>query len=177
MPILINKLSVVSDCWTPYTSDALPAALSPEDHVLVSVSDWPALRSTLIASSAQIGVCAANTTEPEILENDLSRLNLIAIDFPIFTDGRGYSLARQWREAGFRGELRAIGDILPDQIFYLARCGFDTFALKDGQSPEIALAALHTFSTSYQAAADTPLPLYRRESHTATTAAPTNETS
>ncbi|MEJ2756692.1 MAG: DUF934 domain-containing protein, partial [Gammaproteobacteria bacterium] len=88
MPILINKLSVVSDCWTPYTSDALPAALSPEDHVLVSVSDWPALRSTLIASSAQIGVCAANTTEPEILENDLSRLNLIAIDFPIFTDGR-----------------------------------------------------------------------------------------
>ena len=143
------------------------------------MTDWPALRSRLNASSAQIGVRAANTTEPEILEKDLSRLNLIAIDFPIFTDGRGYSLARLLREAGFRGELRAIGDILPDQIFYLARCGFDTFALKDGQSPETALAALHTFSTSYQAAADTPLPLYRRTTNTTNTttrAAITNET-
>jgi uncharacterized protein (DUF934 family) len=85
------------------------------------------------------------------------------VRFASFTDGRGYSLARMLRERyGYRGELRAIGDVLRDQIYYLSRCGFDAFALRADQKPEQALAALDDFSEAYQTSVDRPHPLFRR---------------
>jgi uncharacterized protein (DUF934 family) len=88
---------------------------------------------------------------------------LVAVNFPQFTDGRGYSSARLLRERyGWRGELRAIGDVFRDQLFYLARCGFDAFALRQGEDAQAALAAFDDFSDAYQTAADRPLPLFRR---------------
>ena len=75
--------------------------------------------------------------------------------FPAFTDGRGYSTARLLRQRyGFKGELRAFGDILHDQLYELGRCGFDSFALREDQDPVEALRAFDEFSESYQAAAD-----------------------
>ena len=94
---------------------------------------------------------------------DLERVVLIAIEFPRFTDGRGYSVARMLRQRhGFTGELRAVGWVLRDQLYYLERCGFTAFELKDGKSLESALEAFAEFSVSYQAAADEKRPLYRR---------------
>ena len=91
------------------------------------------------------------------------RLELIAVNFARFSDGRGYSLARLLRgRYGYRGELRAVGDVLLDQLFYLMRVGFDAYALRDDQDPLAAGAALRTFSASYQAGADQPLPLFRQ---------------
>ena len=88
---------------------------------------------------------------------------MVAIAFPVFTDGRGYSLARLVRERlGFRGELRAVGDVQRDQIFYLLRCGFDAFALGAGKQLDEALGAFEDFTEAYQAGADQPIPLYRR---------------
>ena len=76
-----------------------------------------------------------------------------------FTDGRGYALARLLRERyGYRGKLRAIGEVPRDQLHYLARRGFDAFALGAEQDPERALAALGEFSVAYQAAAEPPKP-------------------
>ena len=77
----------------------------------------------------------------------LATLPLIAIRFPVFTDGRGYSLARLLRgRHGYAGELRAVGDVLRDQLYFLQRCGFDSFALRADQPPEEALAAFHDYS-------------------------------
>lgn len=82
------------------------------------------------------------------------RSPLVAIDFPSFTDGRGYSIARQLRAAGYAGELRAVGDILRDQAFYLARCGFTSLAPAAHVSSATILAGLGDFSQAYQPAAD-----------------------
>jgi uncharacterized protein (DUF934 family) len=85
------------------------------------------------------------------------------VHFPTFTDGRGYSTARLLRERyGYRGELRAVGDVLRDQLFYLSRVGFDAFALRQDQDAEGALASLADFSESYQASVERPQPLFRR---------------
>jgi uncharacterized protein (DUF934 family) len=88
---------------------------------------------------------------------------MVAVHFPKFNDGRGYSSARLLRERlGFAGELRAVGDVLRDQLFLLARCGFDSFALRADQDPASALSAFKDFSVRYQAATDEVLPLFRR---------------
>jgi uncharacterized protein (DUF934 family) len=85
------------------------------------------------------------------------------VNFPKFGDGRGYSAARLLRERyGWRGELRAIGDIFRDQLQFLAGCGFDAFALREGEDPQEALAGFGVFSESYQATVAQPLPLFRR---------------
>jgi len=87
------------------------------------------------------------------------------VSFPVFTDGRGYSIARLLRDRhGWTGELRAVGDVLRDQLFALARCGFDSFALRAGQDVQASLAAFGDFSVRYQSATDEPMPLFRRRS-------------
>jgi uncharacterized protein (DUF934 family) len=90
-------------------------------------------------------------TEIETIVADLPRYKTIEITFDAFTDGRGYSSAKLLRDRyGFLGELRAIGDVTIDQLFYLARCGFDSFALRDDQDVALAKASLNAFSTGYQ---------------------------
>ena len=87
----------------------------------------------------------------------------VEVNFPSFTDGRGYSIARLLRERyGYEGELRAVGDVQRDQLFYLSRCGFDAFLLREGEDAEEAIAALQDFSDAYQASAAQPQPLFRR---------------
>jgi uncharacterized protein (DUF934 family) len=99
---------------------------------------------------------------------DLVNFELVAVHFPKFTDGRGYSTARLLHERlGWQGELRAMGDVLRDQLFLMARCGFDSFALRDDQDPQAALSAFRDFSVRYQSATDEPQPLFRRRQEAA----------
>jgi uncharacterized protein (DUF934 family) len=101
--------------------------------------------------------------EPDDIAADLGHWSLVTIDFPKFTDGRGYSLARLIRgRLEYVGELRAIGDIMRDQLYYLSRCGFDAFVLKAGKDPVDALAAFTEFTVQYQPSSDEPLPIWRR---------------
>lgn len=101
--------------------------------------------------------------EPARFADRLGAVSRVEVNFPSFTDGRGYSIARLLRERyGYRGELRAVGDVQRDQLFYLAHCGFDAFLLRDGEDAQAALAALHDFSETYQATAERPQPLFRR---------------
>ena len=94
---------------------------------------------------------------------DLDDFTVIGVHFPKFTDGRGYSIARLLRERyGYKGELRAFGDIGRDQIFLLNRVGFDSFLIGEGRNAEDALAAFDDFPEVYQAGADLPIPLFRR---------------
>ena len=101
--------------------------------------------------------------DPARVADRLGSAARVEVNFPSFTDGRGYSIARLLRERhGYQGELRAVGDVQRDQLFYLARCGFDAFLLRDGPDAEESLRALQDFSEAYQASVERPEPLFRR---------------
>ena len=91
----------------------------------------------------------------------LDRLTLIEVAFPKFRDGRGYSSARILREAGYTGELRAQGDVLVDQIAFMRRCGFDSFAPEGSLNPDAVERALSTYDQFYQKAADEAVPVWK----------------
>lgn len=152
---------VVDDGWQ------LLAAGEPvpeSGDVIVAVPVWNAERAELSSRSGKVGVWLKSDELPEQIDG-LSEVPLVAIDFPKFGDGRGFTSARLLRERhGYAGEVRAVGEVLRDQLFYMARCGFDSFALKAGKDIEGALDAFNDFSVSYQPAADDPRPLFRRVS-------------
>ena len=140
----------------------------PVGPVLVPLAVWRARREDLIRRNWEhhepLGVWLAPDEGPEAIAGDLDDLSLIAVHFPKLADGRGYSTARLLRERyGYRNELRAFGDIGQDQLFFLARVGFDSFAVKEsGDDIEASLAAFAAFPEAYQAAANEALPLFRR---------------
>lgn len=151
MPRLLRDSGLVEDDWQ---------RLAPGEQdfggqrLLVPLDTWLAHREVLLARAPQrIGIWLEGDQEPDAIAGDLAHFGCIAVHFPTFTDGRGFSCARLLRERyGYCGELRAIGDIIPDQLHYLWRCGFDTFELPDAVNVDTALACLRAFSTSYQSA-------------------------
>ena len=109
------------------------------------------------------GVLLGPADDPESIAAYLKQISVVAIEFPQFTDGRGYSIARLLRERyGYEGEIRAVGEVLRDNLYYLSRCGFDSFALGDKENLEEAIHSLSTFSDGYQASVERPQPLFRR---------------
>jgi len=101
--------------------------------------------------------------DPASVADRLDRVARIEVNFPKFGDGRGYSIARLLRERyGYKGELRAVGHITRDNLFFMESCGFDAFELREGEDAHQALAAFDDFSESYQASVKRPLPLFRR---------------
>ncbi|OBU86626.1 DUF934 domain-containing protein [Chromobacterium subtsugae] len=164
MPQYIKDGRIRADGWTrllPDEQGALPASPADSD-VIVPLVAWLADAGKWQARGGRVGVCLAPDDDPALLEPYLADLVLIAIDFPAFTDGRGYSLARLLRERyDYAGELRAVGDVWADLIRPLWQVGFDAFQIKDGK----ALGDgdyYNTFSDSYQVTYRQPLPLFRR---------------
>ena len=101
--------------------------------------------------------------DPRTIADKLPGLKVVAVNFPKYADGRGYSIGRLLRERyGYQGELRAIGVVGRDHLRLLAQCGFDAFQLREGEDPQEALAGLDDFSEAYQASAAQPVPLFRR---------------
>ena len=92
----------------------------------------------------------------------LARLRLIEVNFPVYGDGRGYTAARVLREAGYNGELRAVGDVLVDQLAYMRRCGFDAFAPEAPLDPADAQAAFDRYPEVYQPTVDGRLPIWTK---------------
>lgn len=142
--------------------DTVESVAIPQGPVLVPLAVWQARREELDARS-DVGVWLASDERPEALKDAIGNLRVIAVDFPRFTDGRGYSTAYNLRaRLGFEGELRAIGDVLRDQLFYMQRVGFDSFATREDRSIEDALKGLTDFSETYQASWDRKAPLFKR---------------
>ena len=103
------------------------------------------------------------TDDPAAVAERLARVARVEVHFPKFGDGRGFSTGRLLRERyGYKGELRAVGHITRDHLFFLESCGFDAFELRAGEDPHAALASFADFSEAYQASVKRPLPLFRR---------------
>jgi uncharacterized protein (DUF934 family) len=101
--------------------------------------------------------------DPASVAARLAGASRVEVNFPKFGDGRGYSIARLLRERyGYRGELRAVGQVVKDHLLYMESVGFDAFLLRDGDDPQEALAGFKVFSEAYQASVKNPLPLFRR---------------
>ena len=166
MAKLIKQGAVIDDVWQVLRlaegEDAASVAL-PAGVVVFPLAVWQARKAEILARGTPAGIWLGVTDEPAEIADDLPQLALVSVDFPKFTDGRGYSTARLLRERyGYTGELRAIGDVLYDQLFFMKRCGFDAFALRADLNQWKAQAAFATFPNPYQGAVDQPLPHYRR---------------
>ena len=162
MPPLIKDGALQPDRWTLLRDACSLADLPGRGAVIVPLALWLAERGVLRARG-EVGVLLAPGDDPAELGGDIGTLPLIAIDFPQFTDGRGYSTARLLRERHrYAGELRAVGDVLRDQLYLLAECGFDAFAVREDRDATDALAGLADFSGLYAPTARTPQPAFRR---------------
>jgi uncharacterized protein (DUF934 family) len=165
MALIIKDRNVVTDPWRRLdrTADGGVPAVPPAEDVIVPLALWREHRAPLLARPGRLGVWLEGGEDPAAIADDLGLFGVVAIRFPKLTDGRGYSTGRLLRERyGYRGELRAFGDVLRDQLFDLARCGFDAFELREGEDLEAALSAFGDFSETYQASVGQPLPLFRR---------------
>ncbi len=162
MPEIILRTAVVADDWQVLRPAPGEPAIVPAGRVIVPLAIWLDRQSAL-AARGDVGVWLAGTDDPAKLESSLSALPLVAVDFPKFTDGRGYSIAYLLRSRfGYRGELRAIGDVLPDQLFYMKRVGFDAFAVREDKDIRQALRSLRPFTDAYQGSWDNAVPAFRR---------------
>ncbi len=159
MPKIINNGQIVDDNWQVWRdTETLPSS----GGVIVPLALWQAQREALLALGDIAVYLASDESPKQLSDDDLSQCAFIAIDFPKFMDGRGFSYARELREQrNYQGEIRAIGDFIRDQLFFMKGCGVSCYALP-GDELEAALASFNDFSDSYQPSADQPLPLFRR---------------
>ena len=136
MPRLIKDAQVVEDRWLPLEPDTQP----PRAQHILTLAQWETLDSK-VGTAVQL---EPDQPPTPLLEN-MADIELVAINFPALTDGRGFSYARELRERGYEGELRAVGNFVRDQMYYLKRCGFNAFQLSDDSQLEDALASLDEY--------------------------------
>ena len=156
---LIKQRDIVSDAWRYAEEDPL----GRERALILPFARWKDERERWWLWDGKLGVRIGPTDAVSALEHDFLRLGLVAIEFGGIGEGRGYSQAQILRKRyRFTGELRAVGKIQRDQLFYMARCGFDAFELPADADLQGALAAFDTFSVAYQPGVDQGLALRKR---------------
>ncbi len=159
---VIKDKAVVDDDWQLIREIENSTPL-PEGNVILPFTYWQANRDEILKHDTQHAVWIDGAIETEVLLDDLEHFSLIALDFPVFKDGRSYSHARLLRDRyAYKGELRSIGDVLRDQLFFMQRCGIDSYEVREDKDIEDALKGLEEFSVRYQASADDALPIYKQ---------------
>lgn len=163
--MIIKNRAVIEDDWQVMRladQETVDTVIVPQGKVIVPLKVWLSQRD-MLQQRQDIGVWFASDERPEDLKADIQRFQVIAIDFPRFADGRGYSIAFNLRmRLGYTGELRAIGDVLRDQLFYMQRVGFDSFEPRPDRDINEALKGFADFSEVYQTSYDQREPLFRR---------------
>ena len=143
-----------------FTAVADDAAL-PQGPVLVSLARFRNEREALLARNTALGIRLQSSENPETLGDDVQHFALIALEFPKFRDGRAFSWARILRtRLGFKGEIRAVGDVLREQAQFMLRCGFDAFEPADGSTLDEWERASHRFRHAYQRSLDGRAPAF-----------------
>jgi len=136
----------------------------PAGDVIFPLAVWRARRNEIVSCHKRIGLLLLPDDKVEEIAADLDYFIVVAVHFPKFVDGRGYSTAALLRQRyHYPGELRAVGDVLHDQLFFMQRVGFDSYALKDGKDAIHAIGkGFAPFSETYQASTDQTEPYFRR---------------
>ncbi len=162
MPTLIRLVDgVFSAAENLFTDVADDDAIPSEGAVILSVTRFQAEGDTLLGAGRTVGVRVQPDEAVEDLAYDLPRLALVAPVFPKYADGRAYTSARLLRQRlGFKGEVRAVGDVLRMQAGFMVRCGFDSFIPADGSTPEQWANAAGRFRHVYQRGADARAPVF-----------------
>ena len=164
MTLILNHTPTTDDWTLLLPTDGVEAdeLVVPDGKVIVPLATWQA--QAALHMRTDVGVWLPNTTEPEHVHLNWAAFPVIALDFPKFTDGRSYSIAYILRNRfGFKNQLRAVGDVLIDQLFYMSRVGFSAMKLRDDQNIDAALRALQTFKTPYQGSSDESRPFFIRQ--------------
>jgi uncharacterized protein (DUF934 family) len=157
--VVDGRAEIVEDAWTLFEDGA---AWNGEPFALIPLATALA-QTPRLGTAGPVGVWLSPADEPAHAVPLFGSIQLIAVQFPKFGDGRGYSTAALLRRRhAWRGELRAIGDVLRDQLFFMKRVGFDSFALRADRSMEDALASFSDFTDSYQGSVEPALPAFRR---------------
>jgi uncharacterized protein (DUF934 family) len=167
MAQLIKNRTATLDTWKTLElveGETLENVELPTGDVIFPLAVWQARKAEIISCHKRIGLLIQSNERIEDVADDLDYFVIIAVNFPKFVDGRGYSTAALLRQRyHYQGEIRAVGDVLHDQLFYMQRVGFDSYALKDGKDVVYALQkGFTTFGETYQAATDQPQPYFRR---------------
>ena len=158
---LIRHGRIVTDEFADFSQPDNDTPLPAHGAVLVSLQQWQTHRDRLYRHHGMVGVSLAADEHPDSIARDLYRLSLVALRFPGFRDGRPYSSARLLRERyGYTGELRAVGDVQRDQLYFMQRCGFDSFEIHSADPLGDYLAAISEFSVCYQRASDEREPAF-----------------
>lgn len=144
---LLRQLEIVDDDWRYWDEERSGEPQS----IVVALAQLRANADAWLAWPGRLGVRIGPMVRLEEIADDLHRLSLVAIEFPAPSEGRGYTQARLLRARhGFKGEIRAVGAVKRDQVFFMSRCGFDSFELSEGEDFEAARAALNSYSIAYQ---------------------------
>ena len=163
MPQLLKDGQVIDNTWQLIEANEDSQETLPNGDILVPVSMWQTNQSILENHRGAVGLWINGDEEIEGIAESIITAPVIAINFPKFVDGRGFSVARLLRDRyDFRGELRAVGQIIRDQLFLLQRCGFNAFQFDSEIDLTEAVKSLADFSDAYQVAADQPEPLFKR---------------
>ena len=126
---LIRDGALVDDPWVTVDDGT---QLPMDGPAIVSLERWQAHRDELLGRNAPLGIRLKSDQPPALIADDLDRFAVVALEFPVFRDGRAYSYARLLRERyGYRGEVRAVGEVLRDQFLFMVRCGFDAIEVRD----------------------------------------------
>ena len=158
---IIKDQVIVEDSWERLSEIETDASM-PAGDVIISFACWLEHKDALADRERKLGVCINGDDDTHEVAKDIEHFDLIALDFPAFVDGRSYSHARLLRDRyNFKGELRAVGDVLRDQLFYMQRCGINSFQLREDKDLEDALNAFTELSVKYQTAADGAEPVYK----------------
>jgi len=154
---LIKDGRLVQDPWFAVPDDGELPSSGP---IIVSLTRWLIERDALSDRADPVGIRLASHETASDIASGLNRISLVALDFPTFRDGRAYSTARLLRERyGFTGELRAVGNVLRDQLLFMHRCGFDAFEIRPEDTVESWQKAMEEFSVWYQPATDGRVPV------------------
>lgn len=149
---LVKEGRVVADPWRALADDEGAPNAGP---VLISWRRWQAEREGWRGRHEPVGVRVPPEVPVREIAADLANFALVALEFPKLVEGRPYSTARLLRgRYGFAGEIRAVGEIIRDQLAFLARCGFDAFEIKPGHDADDALGAFGEISVALQPAGD-----------------------
>ncbi len=165
MQRLIKNGQLIDDPWTLLREATGPEVLKVVSgkNFIAPLTFWKQYRSELDDYAGAIGIWLDSHESVDEIGDELASIPVVALNFPAFSDGRSYSNARELRERyNYQGEIRAIGDVLRDQIFYMMRCGFDAFEIRHDQDPEACIKAFNDFQAGYQSSIDQPDPLFRR---------------